>query len=79
MSRVFFTAVPRGHYDVLRLSLDAAQLPTDDLMDDDLAFFMLSDEFGPIGFVGLQGTGADRLLRSLVVLPSRKRKGNGGL
>ena len=79
MSRIFFTAVPRGHYDVLRLALDAAQLPTDDLMDEDLAFFMLADEVGAIGFVGLQGVGTDRLLRSLVVLPSRTGEGNGGL
>jgi len=32
-----------------------------------------------IGFAGLKTDGADRLLRSLVVLPSRKRQGHGGL
>ncbi len=29
--------------------------------------------------MGLEGGGVDRLLRSLVVLPSRKRRGHGGL
>jgi amino-acid N-acetyltransferase len=79
MSRVTFSSLPYGNDDVFRLALEAAGLPTDDLMGSDLYFFRLSDEVGPIGFVGLQGTGADRLLRSLVVLPSRKRQDYGRL
>lgn len=79
MSRIIFSLIPHGQYDVLRLALDAAQLPTDDLREQDRAFFSLSDDDGPIGFVGLEGSGSDRLLRSLVVLPSRKRQGHGGL
>jgi len=79
VSRIIFSPVPRGHYDVLRLALEAASLPSDDLMEPDRAFFLLSDDAGPIGFIGLEGSGTDRLLRSLVVLPSRRRKGHGGL
>ncbi|WP_454887132.1 GNAT family N-acetyltransferase [Sphingomonas oryzagri] len=48
-------------------------------MDEDRAFFSLFDDDAPIGFVGLEGSGPDRLLRSLVVLPGRKRQGHGGL
>ena len=80
MSRTTFAPLASGAaHDVLRLALDAAALPTDDLDGPGRAFFGLSDEQGPIGFVGLEGDGADRLLRSLVVLPSRKRQGHGGL
>jgi amino-acid N-acetyltransferase len=79
MSRVTFSPLPQGQHDVLRPALEAVRLPTDDLDDSGHAFFELSDELGPIGFVGVEGIGTDRLLRSLVVLPSRKRQGHGGL
>lgn len=79
MSRATFAALSIGMYDVLRPALTAAGLPADDLLEPGRSFFELSDEDGPIGFVGVEGTGADRLLRSLVVLPGRKRQGNGGL
>jgi N-acetylglutamate synthase-like GNAT family acetyltransferase len=79
MSRVTFSPLPHGQHDVLRLALEAARLPVDDLYQPGRIFFQLSDDEGAIGFVGLEGDGADRLLRSLVVLPSRKRQGHGGL
>lgn len=79
MSRITFTALALGAHDVLRPALAAAGLPIDDLADAGRSFFELSDEQGPIGFVGLEGEGPERLLRSLVVLPGRKRQGNGGL
>ncbi len=79
MSRISFAAVEPGDHDFLRLALDAAQLPTDDIDEQGRAFYQLSDDQGPIGFVGIEGDGSDRLLRSLVVLPSRKRQGHGGL
>lgn len=78
MSRSAFSPIPAGHYDMLRRALKAAGLPTDDLAEPDRLFFQLSDDQGPIGFVGLEGKGDDRLLRSLVVLPTYKRKGYGG-
>lgn len=78
MSRVIFAPLPVAD-DVLALALGAAGLPTDDLREPGRSFFGLSDDAGPIGFIGIEGTGGDRLLRSLVVLPSRKRRGFGGL
>lgn len=78
MIRVMFAPLPFAD-DVLTLALGAAGLPTDDLREPGRAFFGLSDDAGPIGFIGIEGSGADRLLRSLVVLPSRKRRGFGGL
>lgn len=79
MTRMTFSAISHGQLELLRLALAAAQLPTDDLEKPDRAFFQLAVDNEPIGFVGLQGRGADRLLRSLVVLPSGKRQGHGGL
>jgi len=79
LSRVTFAPITPDYYDVLRLALEVAGLPVLDLDDPGGTFFALSDDNGPIGFVGLEGYGADRLLRSLVVLPSRKRRGHGAL
>lgn len=78
MSRISFAPLASDSKEVLRLALEAAGLPIDDLDQTGRAFFELSDEQGPVGFVGLEGDGPDRLLRSLVVLPSRKRQGHGG-
>ena len=78
MSRVTFSPLPQGRHE-LRPALEAARLPTDDLDQPGRAFFELSDELGPVGFVGIGGGGPARLLRSLVLLPSRKRQGHGGL
>ena len=79
MSRIAFSALGPDGMDVFRLALEAAALPTNDLDEPDRTFFELCDEEGPIGFIGLEGDGADRLLRSLVVLPHRKRQGHGVL
>lgn len=76
MTQIYFSEA-RHADDVLRLALGAAQLPTDDLGGPDQMLFSLSDEEGLIGFIGHEGTGADRLLRSLVVLPPRRGKGYG--
>lgn len=76
MNQIYFSEA-RHADDVLRLALGAAQLPTDDLDGPDQMFFSLSDDEGLIGFIGLEGKGADRLLRSLVVLPTRRGKGYG--
>jgi amino-acid N-acetyltransferase len=76
MTQIYFSEA-RHADDVLRLALDAAQLPTDDLGGVDQTFFSLSDDDGLIGFIGLEGDGADRLLRSLIVLPTRRGQGYG--
>ena len=77
MTDLVFFAVPRGGYDILRRALEEAELPTIDLEQPGRLFFGLSDAAGPIGYVGLAGDSADRLLRSLVVLPSRRGAGHG--
>ncbi|WP_093007702.1 arsenic resistance N-acetyltransferase ArsN2 [Sphingomonas palmae] len=75
MTDLTFTDVPRGEYDVMRLQLEMAGLPTDDLDGPDRLFFRLSDGHGPVGYIGLEGNGPDRLLRSLVVM--RRHRGHG--
>lgn len=77
MSETVFAELPRGVYDVLRLALESANLPVHDLDAPGRTFFSLSDPRGSIGYIGLEGSGADRLLRSLVVLPTRRGAGYG--
>lgn len=77
MTDLVFSDVPPGGRDVLRLHLEVAGLPVDDLDQTGRLFFRLSDDDGPIGYVGLEGEGPDRLLRSLVVMRSRRGQGHG--
>lgn len=78
MTQIYFSEA-RHADDVLCLALSAAGLPTDDIGGPDQMFFSLSDDDGLIGFIGREGDGADRLLRSLVVLPTRRGQGYGRL
>lgn len=77
MTGTVLTDVPRFGRDVLRLQLEIAGLPTDDLDQPGRLFFGLSDGDGPIGYVGMEGEGPDRLLRSLVVARNRRGQGHG--
>ena len=77
MSGTTFVGVEPGHDDVMRLVLTVAQLPTDDIDQPGRTFFRMADEDGVIGYVGIEGDGPDRLLRSLVVLSNRRRQGHG--
>ena len=77
MTEAVFFEVPRGAYDILRKALEQADLPTVDIEQAGRLFFGLSDKRGLIGYIGLEGDSADRLLRSLVVLPSRRGAGHG--
>lgn len=71
---------------VIRLAPDAltdlatmladAGLPTADLAEAGRIFFRF-DEDKLAGYGGLEGDGVDRLLRSLVVVPDRRREGIG--
>lgn len=72
-----FYEVPRSGYDILRLQLEAAGLPTADIDRPDVVFFGLSDERGAIGYVELEGEGPDRLLRSMAVMQTRRGQGQG--
>src|SRR3546814_13021836 len=57
-------------------TLAAAGLPIADLDQPGRSFFRFDAE-ATVGFGGLEGEGADRLLRSLVVLPASRHCGNG--
>lgn len=59
--------------------LAAAALPIDDLKEPGRTFFRLEDDGGLIGYCGWQGRAPDRLLRSLVILPSRQGQTLGRL
>ena len=58
-------------------ALKVAGLPADDLLTEGQSFYQMSDVDGPIAFGGFYIAGAEGLLRSIVVLPSRRRMGIG--
>jgi len=62
----------------LARELTAAGLPVDDLGEPARQFFRFEDEAGLIGYGGIEGIGADRLLRSVVVVSARRHTGLGG-
>jgi amino-acid N-acetyltransferase len=64
--------------DALTREIAAAGLPIDDLGESDRQFFRFDDDIGIIGYGGIEGTGADRLLRSVVIAPARRNAGLGG-
>jgi len=72
MTRLAATPIDVGDLDELANVLSVAGLPTADLREPSRAFFRFDDETGLVGFGGLEGDGADRLLRSLVVIPNRR-------
>lgn len=77
MSSAAFYKMPHELYDRVRSALDLANLPNEDIDNPDIALFGLSDYRGVIGYVGMEGQGPDRLLRSLVILPDRRGEGFG--
>ncbi|MFK3890991.1 arsenic resistance N-acetyltransferase ArsN2 [Sphingomonas sp. NPDC079357] len=56
--------------------LDAANLPSADLVDPGRLFFRFEAD-SLVGYGGLEGEGDDRLLRSIVILADRRRHGLG--
>lgn len=72
-------ATPIGEADFAGLAffLSDAGLPIADLCEPGRVFYRIeADDL--VGYGGIQGEGPDRLLRSLVVLPNRRRVGLGG-
>ncbi|WP_204126454.1 arsenic resistance N-acetyltransferase ArsN2 [Pseudomonas ogarae] len=61
----------------LRDALTQAGLPVDDLTYPGRQFFSFSHQDVVVAFGGIEGEGADRLLRSLVVLEGLRGKGTG--
>ncbi|MBT2339091.1 MULTISPECIES: arsenic resistance N-acetyltransferase ArsN2 [Pseudomonas] len=61
----------------LRNALILAGLPVDDLSHSGRRFLRFSQAGNLVAFVGIEGEGADRLLRSLVVLEDQRGRGTG--
>lgn len=61
----------------LRAILGQAALPTDDLGEPGRAFFRFADADRTVGFGGLEGSGGNVLLRSIVIVPEMRGKGLG--
>ena len=77
MTGLAATSIPAADLDELAKALSVAGLPTADLGEPGRAFFRFREDASLIGFGGLEGEGADRLLRSLVVMPDRRGSGLG--
>jgi amino-acid N-acetyltransferase len=56
--------------------LEAASLPSSDLAEPDRMFFRFEAD-SLVGYGGLEGNGADRLLRSIVIHTDRRGQGLG--
>ena len=78
MSMAVLTALARGQHAALRMVLDAAGLPVADLDDAGRQFYRFDATSGG-GLAGLEGTGADRLLRSVLVDVGARHRGLGRL
>lgn len=77
MSSAAFYRMPHQRYESVIAALEEAGLPIAGLDDPNTEVFGMSNFRGPIGYVALEGSGADRLLRSLVILPHRREAGFG--
>ena len=74
---MIMTALDAGGVADLAAALSGAGLPTSYLTEPGHRFFRFEDEHGLIGYGGFEGSGADRLLRSMVVTPDRRNAGAG--
>ncbi|WHS58604.1 arsenic resistance N-acetyltransferase ArsN2 [Pseudomonas sp. G2-4] len=61
----------------LRNALTLAGLPVDDLTLPGRRFFSFNQHGIEVAFGGIEGSGAERLLRSLVVLEAQRGRGTG--
>ena len=77
MTGLIVTRLGTGELAELAGALSAAKLPITDLGEPGRAFFRFADDASVAGFAGMEGDGADRLLRSLVVAPDRRGAGLG--
>lgn len=71
------TALSNNDLGPLRDALTLAGLPVEDLTYPGRQFFSFSLQCVDVAFGGIEGEGADRLLRSLVVLEGERGKGTG--
>lgn len=63
--------------DELRSALATAGLPVADLAESGRTFYRFDDDSDVAGYAGIEGEGADCLLRSLVVPQRRRSAGTG--
>ena len=70
-------ALSNNHLGPLRDALTLAGLPVDDLTYPGRQFFSFSHQGVEVAFAGIEGEGAERLLRSVVVLEGLRGKGTG--
>ncbi|MEN2787047.1 arsenic resistance N-acetyltransferase ArsN2 [Sphingomonas qilianensis] len=77
MSALVATTLEAAAIDGMAQALAAAGLPTADLLHPGRIFYRFDDGAAAAGYAGLEGDGADRLLRSLVVLHDRRGAGLG--
>jgi N-acetylglutamate synthase-like GNAT family acetyltransferase len=68
---------PLCNLDLLMESLRAEGLPHADLYEPERDFFEFHQDDQPVGYVGVEGSTADRLLRSFLILPSHRGEGIG--
>ena len=61
----------------LRDTLSASRLPIDDLDEGVVRYFALTEDGVAVAFGGIAGTGAERLLRSVVVPEPGRGRGRG--
>ena len=76
MTGLTITALEPDELAGLARLLDAASLPSADLADPGRQLFRFEAD-SPGGYGGLEGEGADRLLRSIVILADRRGHGLG--
>ena len=76
MTRTVATLLEPAGLAGLAQLLDAADLPSADIADPGRLIIGIEAD-SLVGFGGLEGEGSDRLLRSIVVVPDRRRHGLG--
>ncbi len=76
MTALIVTRLDPNELTGLAWLLNTASLPSADLAEPDRVFFRF-DANSLVGYGGLEGEGADRLLRSILVLPDRRGAGIG--
>lgn len=77
MTALRVAALDPANLGELRDALTASGLPVADLAEPGRAFFRFDDDAGLAGYGGVEGQGADRLLRSLLVVADRRGAGLG--
>lgn len=69
--------LPAGELDELRRALEGEHMPAADLACARAEFLRLHDQGRTVGYAGLEGEGADLLLRSFWIAPAQRNRGFG--